>query len=591
MHAAVQAASCALQRRRAGFVAGCVLALIFAAPGPLAATPLAPAFGTPPLAGPVRLTDPFGELRGSHLHAGLDLRAAVGTPVRAPARASLERVRASGGGYGRSLYLRTESGERIVFAHLDAFAPAVAAFVDSVQRASGAYEQDLWPEAGRFAFAEGDTVAWSGESGAGPPHLHVEVRHGDFALNPLRAGWPLPDDEPPTLESLVLEPMDGASGIEGRPRPWRTVLPAAAETLTVAGRVRASVRARDRIGGADGYAWSTGILWRGERVEARLDSISWAGEMAELDWMVDRGQVLGARGLLLWAPAGWRPRLLRTSRPVALEAGTIELRPGEGPLELQVTARDVAGNHVTRSLWLRGAAPESAWAAAVRSPAPADTAAGAWLALPGADLGERLPGPALPREVTYEPVHAALLAPARTLREGDRIVSAPRVVALRAPLRLVVDAGGEAARPGWGLVHRAFPDEGGSWTGLTPAPGGRLWTEVTRLGEFTLMRDVAPPVVGVARVADRLPSAHASRWSLEVPVGDARSGIDARASHLVVNGVRVPTEHDADARVLRWRPLARPREQVFVVEAVAVDRAGLRTRRGSRVVLDSAPRR
>src|SRR5262249_56679856 len=87
------------------------------------------------------LTGGFGESRTNRFHAGLDLSTGghVGAEVLAPAAVTLERVRTSGVGYGRSLYLRTDDGRLVLFGHLDAFAPAVAAWVDSVQRSAGQY--------------------------------------------------------------------------------------------------------------------------------------------------------------------------------------------------------------------------------------------------------------------------------------------------------------------------------------------------------------------------------------------------------------------------------------------------------------------
>lgn len=595
VHAALQAASCGLHRRSGAAVAACVLVLtsLGAATPADPDSPLAPRLGTLPLPAPLTLTDLYGEVRGSHLHAGLDLRAALGTPVRAPARLVLERVRASGSGYGRSLYMRTSTGELLVFGHLDAFAPAIAGHVDSLQRADGRYEQDLWPEPGRFTFAQGETIAWTGESGAGPPHLHFEVRHGDFALNPLRAGIPLPDAVRPSIVSLVLEPLDDSSRVAGSARPWLTRFAAARETVTVRGRVRAYVRARDRVGGADAYAWSTALAWRGESVEARLDSISWAGEMAELDWLIDRGQARSARGLLLWAPAGWRPRLLRTSAPLARESGTIEVAVGDAAAPLELVARDVAGNEARRTLWIRG--EREGTAAPPPGPAfePADPRAGAWLTLASGGPSERLTGVWLSAANGYQPTRTRLDAPARELRPGDRFSSTPQVVPLRRPLRLVVDVGHTAARlSGWGLRRISFPGGSIEWLSLDAVPGtGLLATDVTRLGAFTLVRDTAAPILGTVRVVHVGVRAPYSRWGIEVGVSDALSGIDARASHLTIDGVRVPTEYDSDARALRWRPSERLRAASVQVEVVATDRVGRSARRRTRLVLDSATRR
>src|SRR5262245_2772824 len=87
------------------FIAGAVLA------------PASRAFANPtpvfsPLPGqlfdvPIRENGHFGDHRSNHFHAGLDLDTggAVGRAVHAPADAVVRRVRASGVGYGRSIYL------------------------------------------------------------------------------------------------------------------------------------------------------------------------------------------------------------------------------------------------------------------------------------------------------------------------------------------------------------------------------------------------------------------------------------------------------------------------------------------------------
>lgn len=362
--------ACAMQRLALVAVATCASVLAWPeagkAAGPELASPAsASAFGIPEVFGPaflfppldtLRVTGGFGEVRSNHFHAGYDFSTGgrVGRPVRAPVAGAIERVRASGVGYGRSLYLRAVDERLLVFGHLDAFASALAAHVDSAQRSAGRYEQDLWPAPGRFRFAAGDTLAWSGESGAGEPHLHVEIRHGDFAVHPLRGGLVPGPVGAPRLATLTLEPLDADSRVAGGITPRRIALRATGDTLEVEGRVRAVVHSVSGLEGAgDAPAWSTEMAWDGESVEARLDSISWAGEMSELDFLVDRGRVAGGGGLLMWAPAGFRPRFLRTSAPAARAAGVIEVKRGDPPRVLRLTAREPGGAPVERSVVLR----------------------------------------------------------------------------------------------------------------------------------------------------------------------------------------------------------------------------------------------
>ena len=391
-----------MQRSCARGIAACVLfALLFltlAAEPPVAGAtspePLAPPWTQLPL--PVlRVTGGFGESRSNHLHAGLDFSTDghVGAAVRAPFACWVERVRASGVGYGRSLYLHCANGSTVVFGHLDAYAAPVAAWVDSAQRASGQYEQDLWPANRRFRFTAGDTVAWTGESGAGGPHLHMEIRHGDFALDPLRAGIVQPSDAPPRLETLTLEPLDEGSFVQRGAGPFTISLATQRpETLVVVGRMRAVVRSRAGLPGASGVpAWSTELAWNvrewranvmsfegPNQVEARLDSISWAGEMAEQDLVLDRGRVTGSMGFILEEPPRFTPRLVHALQPSSdvqwrdvdstgapMEPqprgepaevrwrGVIEMGDFSPPGHILFTARDPQGLEVHRTIWLR----------------------------------------------------------------------------------------------------------------------------------------------------------------------------------------------------------------------------------------------
>lgn len=314
-----------------------------------------PPLDRPPVDPPLVLTSDFGEARANHFHAGLDISTggAVGRPVYAPLPGAIVRVRTSGVGYGRSLYLESDTGLLFVFGHLDAFAEPVASWVAAVQESTGRYEQDLWPGAHRFPVRSGQQIAWSGESGAGPPHLHFEIRRGDMAYNPLRAGIVMPDTSPPSIRAITLEPLDDGARVAGGIGPRRYVT-TRSETLSVRarGRVRVLVDARDARG--DGvYAmapWSVRLDDGGGFVAVRFDSASWAGDMPEVGIAYDGGRALGRlsrNALEMWAAPGARPRVFATDAPANVEAGAVTLRPGGPPRVLRIEARDVAG-HVTR---------------------------------------------------------------------------------------------------------------------------------------------------------------------------------------------------------------------------------------------------
>lgn len=304
-----------------------------------------------PLDRPAAPTSTFGEYRRGHFHGGLDLstQQIVGLPVRALDAGEVVRVRASGVGYGRGLYLRLADGRTAVYGHLDGFAPDLARWIADLQDSTGQYEQDLAPPPGRFRYRQGELVGYAGDSGAGPPHLHLEVRSGDTAIDPLSLGLSVPDRVSPVLAALWVYPASAAARVEGTTVPLRVPLARrrdgavrAEHRVRVSGPVRVAVEGFDlteakpnRLGlhsieaaldGAPAYA-------------ARFDSVSWL-DPAEADVVFD-ARVRAARGQSAYAltpPAGLRCLALRRAEP----AWQMPI----GAHALRVTAADLAGNTV-----------------------------------------------------------------------------------------------------------------------------------------------------------------------------------------------------------------------------------------------------
>ena len=364
---------CGVQRKRERHAANAAFAALIVVGAISCATPLASRATPPstqetplrpPLDPPLRLTGTFGEARSSHFHAGLDFSTneRVGAPVYAPLDGHLVRVRSSGVGYGRSLYLQSNDGRLLVFGHLDAFDGPIASFIAAIQDSSGQYEQDVWTDTTRFAVTAGQRLGWSGRSGTGPPHLHFEVRHGDMAVNPLLAGIEVADSTDPVIRSVTLEPLDGSSSVEGSAAPFTLELTdeagaslAAADPPRVRarGRFRVLVEALDRRanGRLSMAPWSIALDWRGERVECRFDSVSWAEGMAEVDLVYDRGRASarGASTVALSQPAGFRARAVHASAADPHAAGVLTL--GEAPSDtLAIVARDPSGRETRRTI-------------------------------------------------------------------------------------------------------------------------------------------------------------------------------------------------------------------------------------------------
>jgi murein DD-endopeptidase MepM/ murein hydrolase activator NlpD len=160
-----------------------------------------------PLDIPLQLVANFGEIRANHWHMGLDIRTQhrVNLPVHAAAEGYIARVVVEPGGFGQAMYINHPNGLTTLYAHLNAFFPALAQYVKSQQYAQQSWKVDLPIPAQLFPVNKGDFIALSGSTGASEgPHVHFEIRdtRTEKCLNPLLFNLPLPDAVPPTLIRL-----------------------------------------------------------------------------------------------------------------------------------------------------------------------------------------------------------------------------------------------------------------------------------------------------------------------------------------------------------------------------------------------------
>jgi murein DD-endopeptidase MepM/ murein hydrolase activator NlpD len=174
-----------------------------------------------PLGKEAPLTSTFGEYRTRHFHGGLDLSTGgeTGLDVHAVASGYVWRLRVSGAGYGKAIYLRLDDGRTAVYGHLKDFSPRIRRVAEEVQMQKGTYAIDYFPDSDSLRVEAGEVIAYSGDTGAGPAHLHFELRDGDVELNPLTHGFQARDTLPPRVRSLILSPLGPESLVEGGGEP------------------------------------------------------------------------------------------------------------------------------------------------------------------------------------------------------------------------------------------------------------------------------------------------------------------------------------------------------------------------------------
>jgi Peptidase family M23 len=354
----------------------------------------------------------FGEYRPGHFHAGVDFSTAgrVGIPVLAVDDGHVVRVRASGLGYGRAIYVQLRDGRLAVYAHLSSYKPTLARYVESQQDSLGRYRVDLWPEVGRFPVKRGETIGHSGRSGAGGPHFHFELREGDIALNPMSHGLTLDDAREPLLHALYFTPLSSAARVNGGARKLRVPLVqgtgvlTAREAIELRGPVAVSLQGHDpgrdpenRLGLYRLELWVNGA----SAFEAQFDRIDYLRNH-EVEAQYDYEEALRGRRSVqnLFVPWGvtgayYGPFQAGAGILYAGEAGErvpTTVGPGYGSKlspgmhALRVVASDAAGKRTEAEVSLRVPPPSTPAPVAPRLAASSAAAGPAPLRMPRLEL-------------------------------------------------------------------------------------------------------------------------------------------------------------------------------------------------------------
>ncbi len=200
---------------------------------------------------PVSISASFAELRANHFHAGLDMstKGVIGIPVHAVANGYVSRIKISPYGYGHALYITHPDGNTTVYAHLSAYADAIAKVASAEQYKRKSFEIDINLHPNQIPIKRGDVVAFSGNTGgSGGPHLHFEVRdtQTEEALNPLAYLVPIPDTQAPTVYGIKLYALADDAQVSGSCKNrYFSLAEIEGKTIDVYGQIGLGVHAVD----------------------------------------------------------------------------------------------------------------------------------------------------------------------------------------------------------------------------------------------------------------------------------------------------------------------------------------------------------
>lgn len=301
----------------------------------------------------------FCESRGWRFHGGVDIRTRLktGFPVRAPADGFVSRVKVQWRGFGYALYLdHPASGVRSVYGHLDDFAGPVAGYVaQKLKNMKARYGIDDFFGPDRFPVKKGQVIAFTGETGLGPAHLHFELRRfNDDPISPAAVGLIVPDRIPPVFLSLYADPLSAETRINGG------FLPA---TIPMK-RLKDGTWAWDGVLVLEGKSGMTvGLVDHGEggnKFGIEYMSISLDGkvllkrsftqygydENAQASWIYDYPRTSRPGAGYVYTMFRWPFETLRFSPGFGPWSGVIGEAPtGQG--ELSIEAVDFGGNRIT----------------------------------------------------------------------------------------------------------------------------------------------------------------------------------------------------------------------------------------------------
>ncbi len=169
------------------------------------------------------ITSSFAEYRSTHFHGGIDIstKGVKGYKVFAVQNGYVCRIKITPNGYGKMLFIRHKDGYISTYAHLEGFNDAITEAVRNEQYRRGTYAIDVTFPEGKLPVNQGDVVAYTGDTGFGPPHLHFEMRDENYnPVNPfLITHYPQDDRLPPEIKRLLVTPLTLSSTIDNNSTP------------------------------------------------------------------------------------------------------------------------------------------------------------------------------------------------------------------------------------------------------------------------------------------------------------------------------------------------------------------------------------
>ena len=172
-----------------------------------------------PLDIPLALSGNFGEIRGTHFHAGIDIKTngREGLAVKSVDKGYVNRIRVSTSGYGKCVYIEHLNNTTSVYAHLQKFSPKIEKYIKKAQYLEQTFEIQKYPYKELLPIEKGEIIGYSGNTGGSfGPHLHFEIRNSKTqeTINPLLFNLPITDTKKPVVKHLYIFAQNDKTHLE-----------------------------------------------------------------------------------------------------------------------------------------------------------------------------------------------------------------------------------------------------------------------------------------------------------------------------------------------------------------------------------------
>ncbi len=161
----------------------------------------------------------FQEFRSGHFHGGIDIRTfqKTGYSVHAVRAGYIYKIRYVRRGSGKGIYIKHRNGLTSIYFHLSYFNEKIKRIIGRLQKIRKKKYIGNYILQKPIYVTQGELIGYSGETGSGFPHLHLEIRDKENAhINPFPLlNFPKKDNRIPVLKKLLVRSINNSS-INGR---------------------------------------------------------------------------------------------------------------------------------------------------------------------------------------------------------------------------------------------------------------------------------------------------------------------------------------------------------------------------------------